>query len=178
MPGREDEAWAAINQALCYTTAINTPNIHVMAGFGEGSAAEDCFIENLQYATSKQQHITFLIEPLNQYDALGYFLNSTDQARRIIESVTAPSLKLIFDCYHIQILEGGLTRRLQANIDIIGHIQFAGVLSRTHPDHGEINFQHISNKIANMGYTAPFRAEYKPGNGDTDGSLGWKNRLV
>jgi hydroxypyruvate isomerase len=80
------------------------------------------------------RHVTFLIEPLNHYDAPGYFLNSTEQARRIIEAVAAPNLKLMFDCYHIQILEGDLTRRLQANIDIIGHIQFAGVPSRGRPD--------------------------------------------
>ena len=155
LPGREDEARAGINQALRYAAAINTPNIHIMAGFAEGSAAEDCFIENLRYATSQQRHITFLIEPLNHYDAPGYFLNSTEQARRIIEAVAAPNLKLMFDCYHIQILEGDLTRRLQANIDIIGHIQFAGVPSRGRPDHGEINYQHIFKQIAEMGYTAP-----------------------
>ena len=177
LPGREDEARAAIDQALRYAAAINTPNIHVMAGYAEGSAAKDCFIENLRYATSQKQHITFLLEPLNQYDAPGYFLNSTDQARRIIEAVAAPNLKLMFDCYHIQILEGDLTRRLQANIDIIGHIQFAGVPSRGRPDHGEINYQHIFKQIADMGYTAPLGAEYKPENDDTDGSLGWKNRL-
>lgn len=177
LPGREDEARVGIDQALRYAAAINTPNIHVMAGFAEGSAAEDCFIENLRYATSQQQHVTFLIEPLNHYDAPGYFLNSTDQARRIIEAVAAPNLKLMFDCYHIQILEGDLTRRLQANIDIIGHIQFAGVPSRGRPDHGEINYQHIFKQIADMGYTAPLGAEYKPENGDTDGSLGWKSKL-
>ena len=78
LPGREDEARAAINQALRYATVINTPNIHAMTGFAEGGAAEDCFIENLRYAASGQQHVTFLIEPLNQYAAPGYFLSSTD----------------------------------------------------------------------------------------------------
>jgi hydroxypyruvate isomerase len=51
------------------------------------------------------------------------------------------------------------------------------VPSRGRPDHGEINYQHIFKQIADMGYTAPLGAEYKPENGDTDGSLGWKNRL-
>ena len=70
---------------------------------------------------------TILIEPLNHHDAPGYFLNHTEMARRIIEAVGAPNLKLMFDCYHIQILEGDLTRRIDANLDITGHIQFAGV---------------------------------------------------
>jgi hydroxypyruvate isomerase len=51
------------------------------------------------------------------------------------------------------------------------------VPSRGRPDLGEINYQHIFKQIADMGYTAPLGAEYKPENGDTDGSLGWKDRL-
>ena len=96
-------------------------------------AAERCFIDNLRYATASDSNVTFLIEPLNHHDAPGYFLNHTDQARRIIDAVGAPNLKLMFDCYHIQILEGDLIRRLSANLDIIGHIQFAGVPGRGRP---------------------------------------------
>ena len=175
--GRENEARAAIDQAINYADAINAGNIHVLAGFAAGDAAEACFIENLRYATAAAPDITFLIEPLNQYDAPGYFLNHTDQARRIIEAVGTPNLKLMFDCYHIQILEGDLTRRIDANLDIIGHIQFAGVPSRGRPDIGEINYAHIFAHLATCGYDAPLGAEYKPDGGDTDGSLGWMARF-
>lgn len=178
LPGREDEARAAIDQALRYATAIYTPNIHLMAGFAEGDAAEECLIKNFRYATNHQQRIDFLIESLKQYDTPGYFLNITDQARRTFEAVAAPNLKLMFDCYHIQFLKGDLIRRLQVNMDIIGHIQFAGVPSRGRPDLGENNYLHILKQIAIMGYTAPLGAEYKPENGNTNGSLGWKNKLV
>ncbi|MEC8642848.1 MAG: TIM barrel protein [Pseudomonadota bacterium] len=177
LSGRRDEARAAIDRAIAYAGAIRTPNIHVMAGFAEGMPAEACFIDNLRYATELAPDITFLIEPLNQHDAPGYFLNHTDQARRIIESVGAPNLKLMFDCYHIQILEGDLTRRLKANLDITGHIQFAGVPSRGRPDRGEIDYRHVFAHIAEMGYDAPLGAEYKPDSGDTDASLGWMTTL-
>lgn len=177
IPGREDEARAAIDLAIAYARAITTPNIHVMAGFAEGVRAETCFIDNLRYATGAAPDITFLIEPLNHHDAPGYFLNHTDQARRIIESVGAPNLRLMFDCYHIQILEGDLTRRLSANLDITGHIQFAAVPSRSRPDRGEIDYRHIFAHIADIGYTAPLGAEYKPDDGDTDASLGWMTTL-
>lgn len=177
LPGRQDEARAAIDQAIAYADAINTPSIHVMAGFAHGPQAEACFVENLRYATKAQKNVTFLIEPLNHYDAPGYFLNNVVQARRIIELVDAANLKLMFDCYHIQVLEGDLTRQLTACIDIIGHIQFAGVPSRGRPDHGEINYQHIFAHIADIGYRAPLGAEYKPENGDTDASLGWMDIL-
>jgi len=84
---------------------------------------------------------------------------------------------LMFDCYHIQILEGDLTRRLSANLDITGHVQFAGVPSRGRPDHGEIDYRHIFAHIAEIGYDAPLGAEYRPEGGDTDNSLGWMATL-
>ena len=143
LAGRTDDARAAIDAALTYAALINCPKIHVMAGCAEGEAAERCFIDNLRYATASDSDVTFLIEPLNHHDAPGYFLNHTDQARRIIDAVGAPNLKLMFDCYHIQILEGDLIRRLSANLDIIGHIQFAGVPGRGRPDQGDVNYQHI-----------------------------------
>ncbi len=175
LPGREDEARVAIDQALAYAAAINTPNIHVMAGFADGDAARETFVANLEYAaaTAARAGRTILIEPLNHYDAPGYFLNHTDQARAIIEDVAADNLKLMFDCYHIQILQGNLSRNLAANLDITGHIQFASVPDRGAPDAGEVNYHHIFAEIAALGYDAPLGAEYKPANGDTDASLGW-----
>ena len=172
---REEEARDAIDQALACAAALDTGAVHVMGGFAEGQDAEDCFISNLRYAAQKAQAAgrTILIEPLNGYDAPGYFLDHSDKARRIIEAVGAPNLKLMFDCYHIQIIEGDLTRRITANLDIIGHVQFAGVPHRGRPDEGEISYRHVFAHLADLGYTAPLGAEYKPDDGDTDASLGW-----
>ena len=172
---REEEARDAIDQALACAAALDAGAVHVMGGFAEGQDAEDCFIGNLSYAAQKAQVAgrTILIEPLNGYDAPGYFLDHSDKARRIIEAVGAPNLKLMFDCYHIQIIEGDLTRRITANLDIIGHVQFAGVPHRGRPDEGEISYRHVFAHLADLGYTAPLGAEYKPDDGDTDASLGW-----
>ena len=177
--GRETEARAGIDAALDYADAIDAGNIHVLSGFAGGEAAEACFVENLSYAAdaAAPRGHTILIEPLNHHDAPGYFLNHTDQARRIIDAVGAPNLKLMFDCYHIQILEGDLIRRLSANLDIIGHIQFAGVPGRGRPDQGDVNYQHIFAHLADLGYATPLGAEYRPEKGDTDASLGWMDRL-
>ena len=172
---REEEARDAIDQALACAAALDAGAVHVMGGFAEGQDAEDCFIGNLSYAAQKAQVAgrTILIEPLNGYDAPGYFLDHSDKARRIIEAVGVPNLKLMFDCYHIQIIEGDLTRRITANLDIIGHVQFAGVPHRGRPDEGEISYRHVFAHLADLGYTAPLGAEYKPDDGDTDASLGW-----
>ena len=177
LPGREDDARAAIDEAIAYANAIGTPNIHVMAGFSSGGDAHGAFVANLRYASEKAaaHGITILIEPLNKYDAPGYFLATTEQALTVIADVGAANLKLMFDCYHVQLMEGDLTHRIEALLPSIGHIQFASVPDRGSPDHGEINYAHVFSTIERLGYNAPLGAEYKPGD-DTDATLGWMNK--
>lgn len=174
LPGREAEARAAIDEALAYAVAIKADNIHVMAGFASGEAAHDTFLSNLDYACTQaaKDNVTILIEPLNHYDAPGYFLTTTAQEKEIISAVNATNLRLMFDCYHVQLMEGDLTHRLRDLRTLIGHIQFASVPDRGAPDHGEINYAHVFSEIETLGWHAPIGAEYKP-NGPTEATLGW-----
>lgn len=174
LPGREDEARAAIDQAIEYAVAIETKNIHVMAGFAKGQDAHNTFVSNLRYACDKAEDhgIAILIEPLNHYDAPKYFLSKTGQAKTIIEEAGYNNLKMMFDCYHVQLMEGDISNRLKKMETIIGHIQFASVPDRGTPDHGELNYLDIFKTIADMGYNAPLGAEYKSAK-PTDETLGW-----
>ncbi|MEN9061393.1 hydroxypyruvate isomerase family protein [Ponticoccus litoralis] len=174
LPGREAEARAAIDEALAYARAIGAANVHVMAGFASGAEADAAFVANLSYAceAAHPHGITVLIEPLNHYDAPGYYLATTGHARAVIEAVGAPNLKLMFDCYHVQLMEGDLTNRLKRLLPIIGHIQFAGVPDRGAPDRGEVDFSYMFKVIDALGWAAPMGAEYKPG-GPTEDTLGW-----
>lgn len=171
--GRQDDAHAAIRQAIDYADAIDAGAIHVMGGFASGPEAHAQFVANLRFAC-EQTDRTILIEPLNRHDARGYFLHTTDQARAIITEVAMPNLKLMFDCYHVGRTEGDITTRLSDLRDIIGHIQFASVPDRGTPDHGELDYAHIFDALAD--WPAPLGAEYKPV-GDTDASLGWMARF-
>ncbi|MEQ8293286.1 MAG: TIM barrel protein [Roseovarius sp.] len=174
LPGREADARAAIDEAIAYATATNTRNVHVMAGNAAGDAAHATFLENLHYAcTAAAPHgITILIEPLNHCDAPGYFLTTTTQAVAIIETVRAVNLKLMFDCYHVQLMEGDLTHRLQTLLPHIGHIQFASAPDRGPPGSGEQNFVYLFETISRLGWQGPLGAEYKP-QGPTEASLHW-----
>ena len=149
-----------------------------MAGFASGTAAHDTFVANLCYACDAAylHGITILIEPLNHYDAPGYFLKTTDQARAIIAEVGKSNVALMFDCYHVQLMEGDLSHRLADLKPIIGHIQFASVPDRGAPDQGEINYAHIFEIISGLGYRAPLGAEYKP-KVPTDDSLDWLSKF-
>lgn len=174
IPSREAEARESIIEAIDYAAAIGAGKIHVMAGFADCEEARLTFIDNLEFACEKAaaHGLGILIEPLNQYDAPGYFLQTTDQAKEIIEDVGATNLKLMFDCYHIGRTEGDVMARLENLWPIIGHIQFASVPDRGTPDHGEVDYNKVFAKIEALGWKEPLGAEYKPV-GNTDASLNW-----
>lgn len=178
LPGREAEARAAIEQAFDYAGRIGCKAVHVMAGFAEGPLAEAAFAANLSHACdlAARQGAVVLIEPLNRYDAPGYFLRDADQAARVIERLGRDNLRLMFDCYHLQIMQGDLTRLLTRMAPLTGHIQFAGVPDRGTPDRGEVNYRHIFEHIDSMGWDRPLGAEYRPV-GPTGDSLGWMQSL-
>lgn len=178
LPGREAEARAAVDEALAYAAATGARAVHVMAGVAAGPAAHAAFAETLRYAAARAAEAgrTILIEPLNHYDAPGYFLSTTDQAAALIHEIGAPSLKLMFDCYHVQLMEGDVGNRLKRLLPLIGHVQMASVPDRGPPDRGELSYPHVFETLGRLGYAAPLGAEYKPA-GPTDESLGWLSAL-
>lgn len=178
LSGRENEAHAAIDQALLYAREIGARNIHVMAGFAQGARAEMTFVAALEYACSQAAEfgINILIEPLNHYDAPGYFLSSTDHAAELITRVGAPNLKLMFDCYHVQLMEGDLTNRLKKLAPVIGHVQIARVPDRGPPVGGEVNYPYLFKVLSDIGWNSPIGAEYKS-NKPTDETLDWFKAL-
>ena len=176
LPGREAEARAAIDEALAYARATGTGAVHVMAGNSSGPRARAAFVANLSYACAQAGGITILIEPLNPYNAPGYFLNSTGLAADIIREVGAGNLRLMFDCYHVQIIEGDVTRRLAALLPMVGHIQIASVPDRGAPDHGELDYGYVLARVAELGWAGAIGAEYLPGPGEPD--MGWMARFA
>lgn len=176
LPGREAEARAAIDEALSYASAIAAGAVHVMAGNTSGPRARRTFCENLAHACdAAPEGVTILIEPLNPYNAPGYFLNGGAQAADIIREVGRPNLRLLFDFYHIQILEGDVTRRFEDLLPLIGHVQIASVPDRGAPDHGEIDFGYVLKRVAELGWDGPVGAEYLPGGGGAP-DLSWLAR--
>jgi hydroxypyruvate isomerase len=176
LAGREKEARAAIAQAVEYASEIGARAVHVMAGITDGgAAAEASFRANLAYACdlAAPHGIGILIEPINQRDVPGYHLSTTGHAARIIRDLERNTLKLMFDCYHLQIMEGDLISRFQALRPLIGHVQFAAVPDRGEPDMGEVNYAWLLPAMAAAGYTAPFGAEYRPRGENTAQGLGW-----
>lgn len=178
LPGRETEFRAAFSRALEYASVIGNDRIHVMAGLVPAGAdharCRATYLENLAYAAASAapQGITVLIEPINQRDMPGYFLSRQDDGQTICQQVGAANLKVQFDCYHCQIVEGDVTKKLQRDFAGIGHIQIAGVPERHEPDIGELNYPYLFDVIDALGYTGWIGCEYRPRAG-TSAGLGW-----
>ncbi|TKT74760.1 TIM barrel protein [Aquamicrobium sp. LC103] len=174
LPGRQEEARATIDKAVDYATRTGARAVHVMAGITDAADAGVVFRENLVYACelAGRHHMTILIEPLNTRDVPGYFLTTLEQAADIIERVGRMELKIMFDCYHMQIMGGDLLARYRHHRDAIGHVQFAAVPSRAEPGDGEVAFEWLLPAIAAEGYEGFFGAEYKP-SGQVEDGLDW-----
>lgn len=179
LPGREAEFEAAVSRALSYADTLCCTRLHAMSGIPEQISAEceETLVRNLRSACAEagQHGVTLLIEPINTRDMPGYFLNYTEQARRIIDAVGAENLRLQLDLYHRQVMQGDLATAIRAHIDIAGHIQVANPPDRSHPDDGEIDYGYIFEVIEDTGYAGWIGCEYLP-KGPTRDSLGWFQR--
>ncbi|MGE6918810.1 2-oxo-tetronate isomerase [Achromobacter kerstersii] len=178
LPGREAEFQRGLDQALEYAAQLGNRSVHVMAGLIRAdqnrAAHREVYVKNLAHAASAAASagITIVIEPINTRDIPGFFLNRQDDAQAICAEVGADNLKVQFDCYHCQIVEGDIAVKLQRDIAGIGHIQIAGVPDRHEPDLGELHYPYLFERIDALGYTGWIGCEYRPRAG-TSAGLGW-----
>ena len=117
-----------------------------------------------------------VIEPLNHRSAPGYFLSHAQQAVDILGEVDRPNVKLLFDVFHLQIMDGDIITRLEKLLPLIGHVHIAAVPSRAEPDEGEINYRAVFDALERIGYEGVVGAEYLP-RGSTAEGLVWRRKL-
>ncbi len=175
MPDREDEARAAIEEAFDYGARIGAAAVHVMAGRAAGiEGAAETYRRNLSRACdlAAERGMSVLIEPLNERDATGYFLIGIETAAAIVRELGRPELRIMFDCYHVQVSQGDVLRRFEAHAGLVGHVQFAAAPSRAEPDEGELAYGWLLPALRAAGYGGHFGAEYRP-RGRTEDGLGW-----
>src|SRR6185503_6839728 len=177
VPGREADFWTFYTQALDYVVAIGGTSVHVMSGVvppHQRPAAETVLVANLIRAAdaAAEKNIFLMLEPLNQRDRPDYFVSRIEHIADVIGKVGKPNLKMMYDFYHVQVMQGDVLKRMEKHLPLIGHVQFAGPPSRTPPQTGELNYPVIFDAIDAMGWTGWVGAEYAPG-GPTVDSLAW-----
>ena len=189
IPGREVEFRAGLTQALTYAEALNCPRIHVMAGLAPQGVAhallQATYESNLAWAAEEAAKTgrDVLIEPINTRDIPGFFLNRQDEAHRVVQAIGASNLKVQFDLYHCQIVEGDVATKIRTWLPTgrVGHFQVAGVPERHEPDVGELNcaylFKVIDEVSATCNWDGWVGCEYRPARGNAAGAttqgLGW-----
>jgi len=112
---------------------------------------------------AEKAQVDLFLEVLNdKVDHPGYFLTSSSEGAEICRKIGSPRVKLLFDCYHMQIMEGDLCGAIERNIDVIGHIHSGGHPGRHELWLGETNYPFLARHIEQMGYKGVFAFEYMP----------------
>ena len=174
-----DNAQQKVDQAIDHALALGCPRVNCLTGrVPEGASAADArrtLVDNLRFAAPRLRAagIGLLVEPVNHFDIPGFALTTTAQALALMDEVGSPDLRLQYDIYHAQRMEGELGATLSAHIGRIGHIQLADNPGRGEPGTGEINFPWLLRHIDALGYDGWIGCEYRP-RGDTAAGLGWR----
>jgi len=177
-PDRIAEFREGVERAIAYARVLGNTQVNCLAGIQpEGvsdAEARQTLVENLRYAADKlaDADILLIAEPINTRDIPGFFLNRTEQALQIFDEVGSDNLKLQYDIYHMQIMEGDLAPTLETHFDRIAHVQIADNPGRHEPGTGEINYPFLFAHLDRLGYQGWIGAEYKPA-GRTQEGLGW-----
>jgi hydroxypyruvate isomerase len=167
-----------IRKSIDNNAEAGFPSVITFTGFTETEAGiinsedgiKNCvngYKEIVGYAEEKG--VTLCLEILNSRDPVemkghpGYQGDHVDYCIEIIKQVGSPRLKLLFDIYHIQIMDGDIIRRIKEHKDYIGHYHTAGVPGRNEiDDTQEINYKAVMETIVETGYKGYVSHEFIP----------------
>jgi len=141
------------------------------AGISDEAGARNC-VESWKRVIgyAEQKKVYLCLEHLNSRDHThpmkghpGYFGDNVDFCVELIKRVDSPNMKLLFDIYHVQIMNGDVIRRLRQYKDVIAHYHTAGVPGRGElEDNQEINYPAVMRAILETGYDGYVAQEFIP----------------
>jgi hydroxypyruvate isomerase len=178
LPGREAEFRKGVAMAMGYARALGCRRLNCLAGIPSPLESPEntrrTLIDNLRHAATEMEKegIRLLVEPLNSQDVPGFYLSSSRGALAVMDEVDHPNIRLQYDVYHMQIMEGNLMRTIRASLARIGHIQIADNPGRHEPGTGEINYPNLFRFLEEQGYEDWVGCEYRPLTTTAEG-LGW-----
>ena len=128
------------------------------------------FIENMKPVIElcEKNNLTILIEPHSTkynnpaFDFSRYFLDKTQLGYELIDRIGSDKVKLLFDFYHVQTMEGDIIMNIRHRLKSIGHFHIAGTPDRDEPWNGELNYLNLVGTVKTMGYDEYFGLEYYP----------------
>lgn len=151
---------AQVRRALEVAHREGVHNLSVMSGADCGVSDEEaidaCVTALAPLAEEAEQAgVGLLLEPLNtKVDHPGHQCRTTAWGVEVVERVGSPALRLLYDAYHMQLMEGDLLRTIDTHFDRIGHYHTAGVPGRAELDHRqEVNWGALALRLRERGYT-------------------------
>jgi hydroxypyruvate isomerase len=158
---------AAVRRTLDMAAALDCHSLLALTGPAKGdpAAQKAALVENLKRATEVVEPLglTLCVEALNTLvDHAGYFLNSARLGFEVVSAVGSPQVKLLYDVYHMQIMEGNIIATINANVAGVGHFHSAGVPGRHELFTGELDYGNIVKAVDAAGYQGYFGLEYWP----------------
>jgi hydroxypyruvate isomerase len=167
-----DRLEKAMHAALDEAAANGVPNIITFSGNRRGMAddvgAENCvkFLNKVK-AHAEDKGVTICMELLNsKVNHKDYMCDHTAWGVDVMKRVGSPRCKLLYDIYHLQIMEGDICRTIKDNFQYLGHFHTGGNPGRHEiDDTQELNYHFIAKTIADLGFTGYIAHEYSPAPG-------------
>jgi hydroxypyruvate isomerase len=158
-----------MREAIKATAAAGAPNVIVLAGDRKGISDEEgmdtsvAFLNNIK-SMAEDMSVNLCMELLNsKVDHPGYMCDHTIWGVEVCKRVNSPRVKLLYDIYHMQIMEGDIIRTIKNNFKYMGHFHTAGNPGRHQFDETqEMNYTGICKGIADLGYQGFISHEYNP----------------
>ena len=169
---------ASLRAAIDECAKEKVPNIITFSGNRRGMSdqegADNCveFLNKVK-AHAEDRGVTISMELLNsRVNHRDYMFDHMAWGVDVMKRVNSPRVRILYDIYNAQIMDGDIIRRLERHRDLIGHVQIAAVPSRAEPDEGEVDYRGVLAALAAIGYRGLVGLEYKP-RGRTEDGLGW-----
>ncbi len=175
-PANHEFCIQKLRESIDLAVEVNCPSVITFTGMREPGIDDeqgakncvDCFKQVIGYAEKKK--INLVLEHLNSRDDShpmkghpGYFGDDVDFCVELINRVGSDNMKLLFDVYHVQIMNGDVIRRIRQYKDLIGHYHTAGNPGRCELDENqEINYPAIMREIVKTGYKGFVAQEFIP----------------
>ena len=158
-----------IREGIEATSEAGFPNVLCFSGNREGmpddEGLENCAkgLEQI-IGLAEEKGVTICIELLNsKLEHIDYMCDHTDWGVQLCKRVASPRLKLLYDIYHMQIMEGDIIRTIRDNIEYIGHFHTGGVPGRNEiDDTQELNYAAIMRAIAETNFDGYVAQEFIP----------------
>lgn len=163
-----DEFVKESERLLPLIKAAGIPNMIVFSGNRDGQpdteGAKNC-IKGLKRITplAESLGVTVIMELLNSKDHVDYQCDHTPYGVEVVQGVSSPRFKLLYDIYHMQRMEGDVIQTIRDNIQHIAHFHTGGVPGRNEIDQSqELNYTTVCKAIVDTGYTGYLGQEFIP----------------